>query len=307
MKKASKPGAKRVTRATRSRKPSTGKEPKRTAKGGQEKQSISRQQQQREKEGAGAETGASVSNIPVSQTSDEKAAINPAKREEANDEVASQKKEAEQSRSREILDFCEGVKERIKALLILSENGDQLALFNLVGIVAETTHAINAIASVRPELARPLAQISLGWPAVISRKKAHREEMRTLIDKIQLGTKSICNGASQLDKPATKIAFQLYLLLQENQPSLQLPPLTTETWDVWFRAGWEMLLWTTNRHPEKDESLREIGRHYGQHSKNSGQQEKVTPATREANIRAGIRKQLRQSFKLILGRLSRQD
>ena len=59
MKKGSKPGARRVTRATRSR----------------EKQSISGQRQQREKEGAGAETGAGVSNIPISQISHKKSGI----------------------------------------------------------------------------------------------------------------------------------------------------------------------------------------------------------------------------------------
>jgi hypothetical protein len=64
MKKAGKAGARRVTRSAE---PSTSKEPTRTAKGGQKKQSISGQRQQREKEGAGAETGAGVSNIPVSQ------------------------------------------------------------------------------------------------------------------------------------------------------------------------------------------------------------------------------------------------
>src|SRR5436190_11028912 len=49
---------------------------KRTAKGEQKKQSILGQRQRREKKGAGgAETGAGVSNFPVSQISHKKAAI----------------------------------------------------------------------------------------------------------------------------------------------------------------------------------------------------------------------------------------
>jgi hypothetical protein len=48
---------------------------KRTAKARKKKQSISGQRQQREKEGEGAETGAGVSNIPVSQSSHKRAAI----------------------------------------------------------------------------------------------------------------------------------------------------------------------------------------------------------------------------------------
>jgi hypothetical protein len=60
MKKTGKAGARRVTRSVE---PSTSKGSKRTAKSRQKKQSISGQQQQREKERAGAETGASVSNM----------------------------------------------------------------------------------------------------------------------------------------------------------------------------------------------------------------------------------------------------
>jgi len=55
----------------------------------------------------------------------------------------------------------------------------------------------------------------------------------------------------------------------------------------------------SEEHPEKDSYLRRIGSHYGQHSKNIGAQEEVTPATREANIRAGIKKQVWQSFRSI--------
>src|SRR5437016_30423 len=59
---------------------------KRTAKAGRKKQSIFRQRQQGEKQGAGrAEMGARLPNIPVPQSSDQKVAINPAKRVETND------------------------------------------------------------------------------------------------------------------------------------------------------------------------------------------------------------------------------
>jgi len=279
-------------------------DPKRPAKRAK-KHSISGQRRQREKKAGEAETGAGAAKNHVSQNPRQKAAINPAKRGGEVHESAAHKKEPELSRSRKILELCEGVKDRIVDLLRLSANGDQLALFNLVGIVAKTANRINTIATLRPELVRPLAQISLAWPGLLSRNKAHREEMRMFINKIELGLKAIGGGASQLDKRATETAFKLYLRLQKNQLSLRLPPLTTTTWDVWFRAGWKMLLLATSGHPEKDEFLREIGKHYGEHSKNTGQQKKVTPATREANIRAGIRKQLRQSFKGLLGCLSK--
>jgi hypothetical protein len=60
--------------------PSTSKEPKRTAKGGQKKQSISGRATAARERGGEAETGAGASNIHVSQGPRQKAAINPAKR-----------------------------------------------------------------------------------------------------------------------------------------------------------------------------------------------------------------------------------
>ena len=73
MKKGIKPNVKHLTRATGSREPSTTNEPKRMAKGERKKQSISGQRRQREKAGEGAETGAGVSYIPVSQSPQTKA------------------------------------------------------------------------------------------------------------------------------------------------------------------------------------------------------------------------------------------
>jgi hypothetical protein len=65
----------------------TSEELKETAKRGRKKQSISGQQQQREKEAGEAETGAGASKIHVSQSPRQKAAINPAKRVEVNDKL----------------------------------------------------------------------------------------------------------------------------------------------------------------------------------------------------------------------------
>src|SRR5215469_2605944 len=65
------------------------KQLKGTAKGGQKKQSISREEQQHEKERIGAKLTGECIEMPVSQSLDEKAAINPAKRVEVNGELHS--------------------------------------------------------------------------------------------------------------------------------------------------------------------------------------------------------------------------
>jgi hypothetical protein len=87
--------------------------------------------------------------------------------------------------------------------------------------------------------------------------------------------------------------------LLNNQSALGVPPLTAKTRKLWFSTGWKALLVETNGHPEHHPYMRKIGTHYGDHSKNTGAQAKVTNATREANIRGGIRKQLWQSFKSV--------
>jgi hypothetical protein len=86
--------------------------------------------------------------------------------------------------------------------------------------------------------------------------------------------------------------------LRTNQTALGLPELTTQaTRKQWFEMGWTALLDVTGERPETDSHLRQIGQHYGEHSKNTGAQKRFTPATRESNIRAGIKKQLWQSFR----------
>jgi hypothetical protein len=62
-------------------------EPNRMAKRGRKKHSISGQQHQRDKEAAGAGLTGDCAEKPVSQSLDEKAAINPAKRVEVNDKL----------------------------------------------------------------------------------------------------------------------------------------------------------------------------------------------------------------------------
>jgi hypothetical protein len=57
------------------------------AKRGRKKHSISGQQHQRDKEAAGAGLTGDCAEKPVSQSLDEKAAINPAKRVEVNDKL----------------------------------------------------------------------------------------------------------------------------------------------------------------------------------------------------------------------------
>jgi hypothetical protein len=201
MKKGSKPRARRATRATRSRKASTSKKPKRTAKAGKKKQSISAQRQRREKKGAGgAETGAAASSIPVSQISHKKAAINPAKRVEANDGLHfdNQAEWDAYLQSLKPIDAAERLKheEAVKALeqridlaplIRAAESGVWEACWKLWYIAKQASYALNSIAEKEPEMFYAFARGCSEWPGVISRNPYVSRDNQRFLEKLQQG------------------------------------------------------------------------------------------------------------------------
>lgn len=194
------------------------------------------------------------------------------------------------------------------------EEADPRAVDLLLRMAWGCVAALDTLARERPELLQPLARKLIMWPAFIGKKSALSGERKKrkdgkrslnewLIDTIELGADSPHKGNWNPYSPATQAAIGMHKWLGENRETLKLPELTQKTVDCWFELGWKALLAATNWHPEKHEYLREIGRHYASHSKNTGAQKEVTPATRETNIRGGIRKQVRQSFMGYLGGL----
>jgi len=175
---------------------------KRTAKGGaKKKQSISGQRQRREKKGAGgAETGAAASSIPVSQISHKKAAINPAKRVEAKDELHydSVAEWDAYLKSLKEIDADERLKheEAVKALeqridlapLIRAvESGVWEACWKLWYVAKEATYALNDIAEKQPELFHAFARGCFEWPGVISRNPDVSRDNQRFLEKLRQG------------------------------------------------------------------------------------------------------------------------
>ena len=68
---------------------------------------------------------------------------------------------------------------------------------------------------------------------------------------------------------------------------------------AWFELGWKLILRQTGGHPERFSNLREMGERRRQHSNEIGQQDKVTPATGDCNVRDGIRDRLQKAFRVI--------
>src|SRR5262245_42659567 len=181
-------------------------------------------------------------------------------------------------------------------LFFAAVRGDHAVIKRLLDGAATLIAILQAIAENNPSVLRPIARKLPVWPDLIGPKEGYFDKNRWLLTHLEVGKECFIRGKWNPKSPATATALYTLMWLHTNQPTLGLPQLTTATRKQWFEMGWTALLDATGQHPEKDPHLRKIGKHYGEHSKNTGAQKRVTPATRESNIRAGIRKQLRQSF-----------
>ncbi len=181
-------------------------------------------------------------------------------------------------------------------LFFAAAKGDLGVIKGLLDHAFTLITILRTIAENNPDVLRPLARKSLVWPDLIGIKEGSRDNNKWLLKHLQLGTECSMRGKWDPKSPATQTALSMLIWLTTNQRVLGLPNLTQETRKQWFETGWIALLNVTGNHPEKVAYLRRIGQHYGQHSKNTGAQKRVTLATRESNIRAGIKKQLWQSF-----------
>lgn len=200
-----------------------------------------------------------------------------------------------------LLSSCESDEEReqLQDLFVRADRGDGLAIKSLLDGAFTAINFLRVIAQRNPDVLRPYARKASLWPDLIGKRKVSIEWNRWLLDTLEVGKESPFRGKANYKAPATQTAALMRHWLTENRTILGLPILTQGTRKQWFEIGWDALLYVSGEHPENDNYLRQIGSHYRQHSKNIGAQEKVAPATGEANIRAGIKKQVWQSFRSI--------
>jgi hypothetical protein len=192
-------------------------------------------------------------------------------------------------------------------LFFAAVRGDQAVIKGLLDSASTVIAILGAIAKNNPDVLRPVARKLLVWPDLIGVKEGYRKKNKWLLKHLEVGKECSMRGKWNPEAPATQTALLMLTWLRTNQGVLGLPSLTGGTRSQWFGAAWAALLDATEDHPEKDAYLRQIGWHYGQHSKRTRAQKKVTPATRESNIRAGIKKQLWQSFKNLTLHVPKSD
>jgi hypothetical protein len=175
-------------------------------------------------------------------------------------------------------------------------HGDQAASELLIKLAQTCVGALQEVAQLRPGMLRPLARKEFQWPSFIRKGKGKETLNNWLIERLELSADCPHGGQWNPKSKATQQAIYMNLWLETNHAELGLEILTKKNESDWFEAGWKGLLLATGGHPEDIPSLQEIGEHYGNHSVAQGAQKKLTEATKRSNIRAGIKKALRQAF-----------
>jgi hypothetical protein len=193
-------------------------------------------------------------------------------------------------------DFQDEFVHRIAGVARLAQWGNLTAATLLYNVATVATLHLQNVARKRPTLLKKFSTKADTWPTLIgtlNKKGKCRNSTfnQWLSDTLEIGRESLWRGKWKASSPATQCALQMITWLFNNRTLLKLPTLNKKTQLQWFSAGWAALCQACGGHPETDEYLRKIGNHRATH--NSGTNK---AATTEANIRDGIKKQIRQSF-----------
>lgn len=185
---------------------------------------------------------------------------------------------------------------RIQGIARLASWGNLTAATLLYNIASAATLHLQNVARKRPSMLKTFATKAPNWPTFISKinKKGtcrNSQFNQWLSETLQIASESPWTGKWKSTSRASQSAVQLLSWLIENQAFLKLPPLSEKTVVHWFDEGWRYLVAFFRGHPEKDPYLRKIGIHRREHNRSTH-----AAATKEGNIRDGIKKQLRQSF-----------
>lgn len=213
-------------------------------------------------------------------------------------------------------------KQGLDQLSRLACKGNPAAIHALVELTVATTQLLNELSRRAATLVRPVARQHFFWPVLKARVPRYGDDDKKLIKEIQLGQEAPFNADAvariRTDNQSTKTAMALLCQLDKwrhKNPALEhvkrrpdglaawqklalgLKPFTPNSVSEWFEAACKFL---DNKHGGKiecDPVLRQLGMHRQNHSVQRGAQQRVSPRTRESNIRDGIKEALKAAFR----------
>jgi hypothetical protein len=298
------------------------------AKRGRKKHSIPGQQHQHEKEAAGAGLTGDCAEKPVSQIPHQKAAINPAKRVEANDKLHFDSvAEWDADKVFKHQETLKALEQRIDLapLIRAAESGVWEACWKLWYVAKQATYALNDIAEKHPELFHAFARLFRMAGSYIS-QPVRLARQPTVLGKIAARRRFAFREYSERKKGRTssfsvlanRLAFKLYTKIETERaghdysksvaemygltlPSwieraVNLEPLSAKTWRSWAETAWQILLEETNGKPEQDQILRPLGESAGKKKPKFGKE--LHKRTANTNVRAKIKARLFDAFEL---------
>jgi hypothetical protein len=148
------------------------------AKGVRKKQSISGQRRQREKTGAGPETGAGVSNIPVSQIFHKKALVSRADWLKAMKRAS--REETELNKESPNSSFFFGANAKLGELFRRAKKGDADAARLLLGFLIYNVGEFEKFCSSKIRIAKHIVVVGESWPLLHTDLKANKDGALTI-------------------------------------------------------------------------------------------------------------------------------
>lgn len=216
--------------------------------------------------------------------------------------------------------------------------GDKGAITALVNAAVAATRCLKSLTLEKPTIFKTLAKEMIEWPSMVSFHSDWASENATIVSKLELGKHSPWRKKLKISKLAAakqpfrevihsyclkmveilEVLREYHSFLKETElrrsvdfelanldekffsDAAKLKPLSFDTADSWFNVGWEMLLYFSDKRPERLPGLGKVGLHRQFHQTNlSGE---PGPGSKRSNIRDGLKSQLRRAFLLRFGK-----
>ena len=202
------------------------------------------------------------------------------------------------------------MRQDFRDLFEFADHGDDRALDLIIKIVFKVIEGLEHRIERDPVRFHQWSHPEIHWPSFIGKKKVLGERAKRFIELLELSKTCPLRHKWDPNSPATQSAHQMIAWLEENQQTLNLPPLSRATWEQWFDVGWQGLVTAMKGKPEKDPYLRRIAEGMAEtkwvirgQSRGTPMGKKEDESGKEGVIRYRLRTSLKQGVKSVVKNL----